>query len=248
MFSQAGDYIWSEWQKHNAMNQALANLPEGERREAELALLNATSGAERAWTTLTMIQQKQNLRTLKETAAQVAASGDTNTASLMHQSARELEAKSYADLVDENMNVWAELVEGIFADPASLILDPIMDAGMAAWRYSRASQKIAQAAQASTKGLDAAVADGIKLAGQLEDGVTVPSAKNWIAQLFGRTAETKAHMEADALWKSATQLFRGVDNAEDARLLLQTWIEDPAVDPGRAGADQPGAARCGRGE
>src|SRR5690606_3713895 len=34
--------------------------------------------------------------------------------------------------------------------------------------------------------------------------------------------------EADALWKTATQLFRGVDNAQDARLLLQTWIENPA--------------------
>ena len=76
--------------------------------------------------------------------------------------------------------------------------------------------------------LDAAVQDGIKMAGQLDEGITVPTAKNWIQSLFGRTAETRSHMEADALWKTATQLFRGVDNAADAKLLLQTWIENPA--------------------
>src|SRR5690606_31631819 len=75
--------------------------------------------------------------------------------------------------------------------------------------------------------LDAAVADGIKMAGQLEQGITVPTAKNWIKWVFGRTEETKAHMEADALWKTATQLFRGVDNAADATILLRTWIEYP---------------------
>jgi hypothetical protein len=226
--AQALDYIWSEWQKHNALNETLAGLPDEQRREAELSILNATSGADRAWDTLTAIQQKQNVQTLRETANQLAAQGDGTQASLMWQTARELEAKSYADVVDENQNIWAELVEGIFADPTSLILDPIMDAGMAAWRTSRATNKVIKASQASTKALDAAVQDGIRMAGQLEDGVTVPAASNWITQLFGRTAETKAHMEADALWKSATQLFRGVDNAADAKLLLQTWIENPA--------------------
>jgi hypothetical protein len=131
-----------------------------------------------------------------------------------------------------------------------------MDAGMTAWRMSRASSKVSKAAagliddqrllpqklfdavtgstpthyrhKRMDEALDAAVADGIRLAGDLEQGITVPSAKNWIQQLFGRTADTKAHMEADALWKSATQLFRGVDNAADAKLLLQTWIDNPA--------------------
>ena len=228
VWAQATDYIWSEWQKHNALNQTLAGLPEDQRREAELSILNATSGADRAWDTLAAIQQKQNAQTLKQTANQLAAQGDTTQASLMWQTARELEAKSYADIVDENQNIWAELVEGIFADPTSLILDPIMDAGITTWRTSRATNKVIKASQASTKALDAAVQDGIRMAGQLEDGITVPAASNWIAQLFGRTAETKAHMEADALWKSATQLFRGVDNAADAKLLLQTWIENPA--------------------
>lgn len=228
VFSQAGDYIWSEWQKHNAMNQALVGLPEEQRREAELALLNATSGADHAWDTWTAIQQKQNAQTLRDTAAQLEAQGDTNTASQMYQTYREMQAKSYADIVDENQNVWAEMIEGIFADPMNIVLDPLVDAGMAAWRTSRATSKIVKASQASTKRLDQAVAEGIALTGRLEDGVTTPAAKDWIQQLFGRTAETKAHMEADALWKSATQLFRGVDNAADAKLLLQTWIENPA--------------------
>lgn len=228
MLSQAGDYIWTEWQRNNAMNVALEGLPEEQRREAELSLLNATSGSQKAWDTWAAIQQKQNAGTLLETAKQLAAQGDTQTASQMYQTYRELEATSYADVVDQNQNIWAELVEGIFADPTSIVLDPIMDAGMTARRMGKATAKARKAATASTQMLDQAVADGIKLAGNLEQGIAVPTAKNWIQQLFSRTGETRSHMEADALWKTATQLFRGVDNAADAKLLLQTWIENPA--------------------
>lgn len=140
-----------------------------------------------------------------------------------------LRQKTKVEFIDDQTNIWGEIMEGVFADPLNYItLGPSKEALLA----SRATQLMNVPEKEAIRLLDEVTA-GRQIPTLWEEAIGKEPVKwlNYINpfNLNPRTAETKAELATDTLWRTATQLLTDVTDKETARAVIQTWVTNPRL-------------------
>ncbi len=234
------NYVTDQWTQQYALNQAINALPPDQANAARIAVNFSASGAEAQRAGFDLIQQKQQLPQLYAQAQQLAAAGKTKEASAAYLYADSLRARSYTDLAESQSSPTAEFIANIFLD-ASNLLDAPIGIALDASRAARAANAIRALEAAAPASLDDALTAGQRLLGLTQAGQPALPPRNWLQQLVGRTPETQAHFAADSLLQSASQLYRNVENAADARIITEAWLNNPrSLVTGVSGLTSPG--------
>ena len=140
-----------------------------------------------------------------------------------------LRQKTKTEFIDDQTNIWGEIMEGIFADPLNYItLGPSKESLLAL----RATQLMNVPEKEAIRLLDEVTA-GRQIPTLWEEAIGKEPVKwlNYINpfNLNPRTAETKAELATDTLWRTATQLLTDVTDKETARAVIQTWVTNPRL-------------------
>lgn len=210
------------------VTRQLAELTPEQRSIASAALRTGYSGNLAVSKAMQEIQDKGRTQEIRQQAQALADQGKTNEAQQLWQYANELDGKTYSDIADENQNIAVDLAMSLYFDPLDWILTPVTGA-MAAADTARKARKLLEAYDlADVTKLDNLTKEAAQLAGKIEAGQAV-DARNWLQRLVGKTGQTEASQAAQGAYKSATQILSGVDNVEDAKTLVATWIDTPAA-------------------
>ncbi len=157
----------------------------------------------------------------------------------LYSDAKRWESMGTSEIIDSHANGWAQLVEGVVADPINL-LDPFTDilvgGVLSGARYavgkplSFAKELIAPTKQA-VQLLDEALPAARRIGQEVVEGAApkLPG-YNWVDRLavVGKTPDAKAHMDRDVVWSFFARTLTNVQNAQDAQRLINTAIENPS--------------------
>ena len=238
--------MWDAYREEYAGIEAVENriraLPEPMRHEAELVLGLQFSGMKAMEKAEDQIVHRQEILAEKrEQRDQAIVRGDIETSSRLGQEIYDLENKTAAEIVMQNMVVPAEIVSGILVDWTNLIGPGLKLIGLTqeAYRLEKAAkllnlpegkavdnimdaaQRLEPVIKAMTAGEDAnAFWARVFAAKKLEGWGAALREGTW---LTARTAESLADLDTNTLWKAATNLLNGYLDKEEIKLILRAW-------------------------
>lgn len=155
------------------------------------------------------------------------------------RAAYELKNKSQSQIIEEQMNPWAEIVGGILLDPANAFdLGPAIR-GMKNAKIARAMD-IPDAVAVRILGTVDEVAEALPTWGDwlykplangesFYDNLIGPDVQAWFNAInpLVRTGDTQAHAAVDVLYRGGVQLLGPVTSKATAKQILTTWATNP---------------------
>lgn len=258
----ATDPVALAQERFQAAQRTREEIKDSEHPYAVLAMLNATSGADSMRNTLdTIVNKETRVQELRDAASRFEAEGRYVDAAEAWRKAEELAGMSNADIVDSNVNLWAELLEGVILDPTNLAT-AVLSGGLSLTAEAASLRKFSKlydiADVAALRNIDelgkgtGAALDAVKTGGAAAVGASKGRTLNPLA-LLERTDETKAAFDANWLYNLSTALFRDVRDRTTARALIDQLAKDPKalvrgiLLPGHPAADEGGIVRFGPG-
>jgi hypothetical protein len=215
-----------------ASNRALIEgLPPELKNAASMALTSTISGAENVRKTIdAILGQPERVQQFYQLAEQAQQQGDGLAAAEYSRQAEELKNKSARDFVDENTNIWAEIVEGVLFDPTNLV-GPIAQAtglSQEAMTATKNLQLFNMSPEAAQQAIESAMPDVQRIADNINLGQV---AGDWWQRVnpFALTPDSKAHTTSNNIFRTASVIFNGVTDKEEALALAQNLVTNPAV-------------------
>lgn len=215
-----------------AQNRALIDaLPPELKNAASMALTSTISGAENVRATIdAILGQPERVQQLYQLAEQAQTQGDALGAAEYSRQAEELANKQARDFVDENTNIWAEIVEGVLFDPTNLV-GPIAE-GLGITQEATTAAKNLQlfnmTPEAAQQAISAAMPDVQRVADKINLGNVTG---NWWQRInpFALTPDSKAHATSNNIFRTASVLFGGVTDKVEAMAMAQNLVTNPAI-------------------
>ena len=213
---------------------------------ADMALVNLISGGDRTVAGAEAIvnqeadvaQLRQDAQTFAHQALVAEQQGDMELAadyylrsSQANVAAEVLANKTKTELLDEQMNPWAEFLGSVALDPTNLIdFSPIVRGVKSAMARRAFDMTDDAAIKVLEEATNPALVNAVEQApGTLLDRLAGASRAEWLRSVnpFARTTETKAIAATDALYRAGTQILTDINDKETARFVLGTWATDP---------------------
>ena len=222
--------IADQYRQYREIRDKLNQLPDDAKAQMIPAMFG--SGPDRAQQALdTILNKSATLHDLRRQADVALINGDNLKAARLGAQATALEQMTPREIMDQNMNPWAEVIWGVAVDPLDLVLPGLVSIlgltqGQKAARQADRLFNIdsAQAIRTIQKHVD----DNPALAEAVAMGQGPGRKGNWATWLAERTPQSQAQIDTDWLWRAATGVLAPVQNKQDALLLLQTLATDPA--------------------
>lgn len=223
-----GNWVNQELARIGRVSQKIASLPPEHTHSGNLAIMEGTSGARRMEGVLEELVAKDNVADLYMQADKALQAGDVRLARQLFAQAASLDNATYTDIWDKWSNPWAEVVEGVLADPTSIVLDPLfgwVGAAIAARRGMRLARSgVEEVAYLAARREGEQLAEAIRHGQQVQTGGFSPFDNLW---LIGRTDDAKAHVDADIVFGGLARVLQGVTTTQDAKTLLHSYIKQP---------------------
>mgnify|MGYP002622754664 FL=1 len=230
-FAVGWDIFQNNLAQSQIVRQTIEALPPEARDMANVGFVNIISGPERLEKTVDSILSQDTMVAEYERLAQEAmAKGDTLAAADYGRRADELSKKTKTQLIDEQINPWAEIMGGILLDPTTFITgageEALQAAKTARMMRLTPDQAVKEIAQAMAGDTNPNTWQNVPLVGTLVGD----KATTWwnAVNPFARTADTQAHLATDTLFRTATQLLADITEKGQARAIIDVWTQDPS--------------------
>lgn len=122
---QVAIYMAQEIAKSKDLRKTVEQLVAAGHPEANLALANLPSGFDAAQNTLNLLQNRDKMADELHAQAVAAQYTQPDQAGELFRQEQQLRAMTFADMVEANMDIWAEIGYGVFVDPSEILLAPI---------------------------------------------------------------------------------------------------------------------------
>ncbi len=218
--------------------QLIDSLPDELRTEASMALAIPFSGSKNIGNAIDQILgQSERVQSLYQLAQQAQTQGDALGAAEYSRQANELKNKSAGQLVDENANIWAEIIGGMILDPTNLVGPALKAAGLSneAMTATKNLQLFDMTPEAAQQAISSAMPNVQKIADSINMG---EMGKGWWARVnpFALTADSAAHDSTNNIFRTAAVLFGSVTDKAEAAAIAQNLVTNPAVLVAEGGA------------
>ena len=216
---QLANLFWNNLRQSQAVRSTIEALPEEMRTQANAAMVNLISGPDAVKDAADAVMNQDSMvADLEQKAQQAQAAGDAQAAAQYGAQAWQLKNKTKTELIDEQANAWAEFMGGVFLDPTNFITF----GGQEAIQAAKSSALMNLSPEDALKALDGVMDNVAKAA-------TGGNVAGWwnAVNPFARTADTKAAMSTDTLWRAAANIMADVTNKEQAKAVLDMWTSDP---------------------
>jgi len=208
----------------------LDSLSPEKQEQARRGLIVAPSGAERTLRAMeAIVNQPAQITQLETQLQQAAAAGDSEAASRLNNQIAVLESQSWTDIVDANINPWADFVMGVLLDPTAWLTGGVSKALGGTPMQLMKQAKFAKLYKVTPEQATGQIAKQMERVPQVLQAVggekAVDRAKG-IAWLFERTPESKAAIDTQRLVEMAVNAFTPISDVEDARRVLSSLVTD----------------------
>lgn len=211
--------------------QLIESLPPEQRDIVRMALTSTISGAQNINTAINeILNQPAKVQALYKQAADAQQQGNAVAAADYARQAEELRNKQARDFVDDNTNIWAEIMEGIFLDPTNFV-GPLAE-GLGLSTEARAATKNLQLFDMTPEAAQQAIDSAMPQVQKMADSINLGEAgKGWWARVnpFALTADSQAHTSSNNIFRAAAVIFNGVTDKQEAAAIAQNLVTNPAV-------------------
>lgn len=219
----------------------------------EIVSVIASSGAENQKRAFENIEMKAKLPLIRELRNQMLWAGTESGTALalsLNSLIMRLETSTYSELVDLETNLPMELLDNFLLDPLNMfdfplgkvaeahLLNKTLDA-VGGLRTLDNADDLANLSKvfrdAYKPWLEGGRVGEIVLPASLPADLAklLPTAdelrgpQNFLSRMISRTPETRAHLATNNIWMAMANVLHGVDNADDAILILRTISDNP---------------------
>lgn len=219
----------------------------------EMATVIASSGAENQNRVLENFEMKAKLPLIRELRNQMLWAGTESGTALalsLNSLIMRLETSTYSELVDLETNLPMELLDNFLLDPLNMFDFPLgkvaeahlLNKTLNAVGGLRTLDNADDLANLSKvfrdvykPWLEGGRVGEIVLPANLPADLAklLPTAdelrgpQNFLSRMIARTPETRAHLATNNIWMAMANVLHGVDNADDAILILRTISDNP---------------------
>ena len=219
----------------------------------EMATVIASSGAENQKRVLENFEMKAKLPLIRELRNQMLWAGTESGTALalsLNSLIMRLETSTYSELVDLETNLPMELLDNFLLDPLNMfdfplgkvaeahLLNKTLDAvgGLRTLDNADDLANLSKVFRDVYKPwLEGGRVGEIVLPASLPADLAklLPTAdelrgpQNFLSRMIARTPETRAHLATNNIWMAMANVLHGVDNADDAILILRTISDNP---------------------